>query len=185
VSTANLLEDALGSFGIDVNADELSKIALLAIAERREYDLLLWWTDGRPHHAYGVTAGSPSALAGGVNESASDRSPEGMPLRPSIPGLSGSDEASRTVDLVEQWRRIRRPSPTEETKAAVALLARWWNHDLPQIDLATHVTGVWGNTRDFEWPKTGDRAVRTSGPANRPEYHLLKEGLIRPAAGGG
>lgn len=171
-SSAQIIEQSLNSFGFDVSAVQTSDASFRAVAQREEYDLLLWWTTGRPYVAYDITDTNPSTLGYELDAQSSDTG--GKPVRRDIPTPDGE----RTIDLLEQWRRIERPSPERETQAAVSLFARWWNYDLPDILLATRHSGVWGNTRDFTWPSDDDPVYRISGPANQPEYHLLRTGTV-------
>lgn len=171
VSSAQLIEQSLNSFGFNVTVRQTSDASFLAVSQHEEFDLLLWWTTGRPYVAYDVTGTNPATVGYGLIDSSTDTL-----VQPSIPTHDGG---SRTVNLLEQWRRIERPRSERETAAAASLFARWWNYDLPDILLATQMSGVWGNTRDFAWPSDDDRAYRTSGPMNRPEYYLLRTGAVR------
>lgn len=171
-SSAQMIEQSLNSFGFSVSVLQTSDASFRAVTQREEYDLLLWWTTGRPYVAYDVTDTNPATLGYGLTNQSSDTG--GKPVRPSVPTPDGE----RTIDLREQWRRIERPSPERETQETVSLFARWWNYDLPDILLATQHSGVWGNTRDFTWPADDDPVYRISGPANRPEYHLLRTGRV-------
>jgi peptide/nickel transport system substrate-binding protein len=170
-SSAQIIEQSLDSFGFDVSAVQTSDASFRAVAQRDEYDLLLWWTTGRPYIAYDVTDTNPATLGYGISDSSIETAPQ--PVKPSIQTPDGE----RTIDLLEQWRRIERSTPERETRAATSLFARWWNYDLPDILLATEHSGVWGNTRDFAWP-SDDATYKIAGPANHPEYHLLRTGQI-------
>ncbi len=180
-STGNLFEQALTSFGFVVDTDQISNTAYFAVSRQRGYDLLPYPTDGRPHWAYDVTQIDEATLGFGVSDPSTETTSRGKPVSPSIPSdLTNPDETQNlTVNLVEAWERIRSPTSMAETKEAVELFARWWNYDLPDIEMATAQMGVWGNTRDFEWPDPGDRAYRTFGSAHRPEFYLLQTGKIR------
>jgi peptide/nickel transport system substrate-binding protein len=171
-SSAQIIEQSLNSFGFDVSALQTPDASFRAVAQRKEYDLLLWWTTGRPYIAYDVTDTKPATLGYGLSDSSIKTAPQGKPVRPSIQ----TPDEKRTIDLLKQWRRIESGSE-REIRAATSLFARWWNHDLPDILLATKYSGVWGNTRDFAWP-SDDKIYQISGPANRPEYHLLRTGMV-------
>jgi peptide/nickel transport system substrate-binding protein len=178
-SSAQIIEQSLNSFGFNVSALQTSDASFRAVSQRKDYDLLLWWTTGRPYVAYDVTDTNPATLGYDLTDQSSglkDQSDDarGKPVRPSFPIPGGE----RTIDLLEQWRRIERPGPERETSEAVSLFARWWNYDLPDLLLATQHSGVWGNTRDFTWPSDDNPVYRVSGPANRPEYHLLRTGTV-------
>jgi peptide/nickel transport system substrate-binding protein len=168
-SSAQIIEQSLNSFGFDVSAVQTADASFRAVAQRNKYDLLLWWTTGRPYIAYDVTDTNPATLGYGLSDSSA---PQGKPVHPSIPTLDGE----RTIDLLEQWRRIESGSE-REIRVATSLFARWWNYDLPDVLLATEHSGVWGNTRDFAWP-ADNATYKIAGSANRPEYHLLRTGQI-------
>lgn len=191
LAASQLLVETLESFGLSLETRQLPNSSLVATVERGAFDILPWWTDGSPYRAYDVTDPGVAALGYGVDPDGgeSDGSRFGKPLEPTIDlenrsgnGSRGDGSADReTIDLREQWRRIRRPGAESETRAAVERMALWWNRSLPDIDLATGVTGVWGNTRDFSWPEPDDERYRRAGPENRALFDLLKTGAVQSA----
>lgn len=185
-SASQVVVDALEEFGFDVEFRQLANAAFLEKTERAQYDVVPYWTDGRPHWAYDLTSGDPRTLGYGLEGSAGGESKLAKPVRPTVPATPGSlsaDGEGRRIDLRELSGRIRERTSAAETAAAVATVATWWNYDLPDLDVATTASGVWGNTRDFAWPPAGDWRYRAWGPADRPEFHLLRTGAVRPAGG--
>ncbi|WP_435102963.1 ABC transporter substrate-binding protein [Halarchaeum sp. P4] len=176
-SSAQLIANSLRAFGVGVDVTQSPASSFLAVSRRDEYDLLLWWTTGTPYAAYDVTDPSPATLGYGVTDAATE-SALGRPVEPEVPTGDGGTE---TVDLLETWRRIERPTAEAETAAAARTFARWWNHALPDFYLATATSGVWGNARDFSWPAADDPAYRTAGSDGHALHALLRAGDIAPA----
>lgn len=181
-----LLARSLDSFGIGVDVRQIPDASFRAVVGNGGFDLLPWWTGGVPYEAYDVTRTDFSALGHGVTDPDATESQYGKPIRPAVPTTPGDVDAGpgarETVNLLEQWRRIRRPSSEAVTADAVTTIARWYNDALPDIDLATGTVGVWGNTRDFTWPEGASR-YRATGPDGRPAIRLLGTGAIGPATG--
>ncbi len=182
-ASGELIASTLNQFGFDVDFSTVPNTRLYTDATGPDYDVFLWWMAGRPSRSYDVTATSPATVGLGLSGPDPAASDHGKPVEPAVPTEPGAVDAGdggrERVNLVEQWERIRGPADEAGTADAVATFARWWNDALPDVCLATQVTGVWGNTRDFTWPAAEETpAYRWSGPSNQPEYHLLKYGAI-------
>lgn len=177
-TSARYVDQALRNFGFDVDFTGIPDVRLVSDVESRNYDLMLWAGAGRPFDVYDVTATSPTTLGYGVSDPATERTDYGKPVSVSVPRADG--DGSRSVNLVELWRRLSGQSDRATTADAIATFARWWNHALPDVYLATGRSGTWGNTRDFEWTGDGE-TYRTAGPENRAVFHALKRGAVRPA----
>lgn len=180
------MADALEDFGFEVQYDHFDDTTFVSDVLDGNFGLAPWMRDGRPRVAYALPDTAPSTLGAGLDGSG-DASRYGKRpdvTTPASPGDVPAEESDREpLDLLEQWRRIRRPTDDAETADAVRRIAAWWNADVPDLDLATTRTGVWGNVRDFEWPEAGDERYRRSGPDNRPELALLTGGEITLATG--
>lgn len=176
-ASAELVDQALTEFGFDVDFSQIPAPRLVNDVDTHNFDVLLWPSDGNPHTLYDVTATGATALGYGVTDPATETSVHGKPVEVTIP--AAGDEGERTVNLVDQWRRLGGQSDRETTADAVATFARWWNYALPDIHVATSVSGTWGNTRDFEWVGD-DEAYRTAGPENQSAIHAITHGLVRP-----
>lgn len=180
---ARTIETAFSEFGFDVSADLFSEASYLGRVGNGRYQLAQWETTGTPFAAYDVSATSFGSLGYGTTD-AEQESVSGRPVAPTIPTTPGAldiDDGGTTVNLVELWRALQGPTSAERTREIVGRFARWWNYDLPHVQLATRSTGIWGNTRDFEWPEAGSDAYRTAGPSDRTDYYLLRAGAIEPA----
>lgn len=176
-AAGELLRQALTEFGFDVDFSQIPDVRLASDVDTHNFDVLLWPSDGTPHNLYDVTSTWATTLGYGVSEPETPTSVNGKPVNVTVP--AGGGDGQRTANLVEVWRRLAGQTDRATTADAIATFARWWNHDLPDVHLATDVSGTWGNTRDFEW--VGDReAYRTAGPENQSAFHALKQGLVRP-----
>lgn len=173
-AVGDLVGESLSEFGFDVDFLQVSNTRLFSDVRTHNFDAMLWLSDARPYATYDVTSALSSTLGYGTSDPEAETSEQGKPVEPTLPD-------GRTVNLVEEWERLRRPSDTATAVDAITTFARWWNHALPDIQLATRTTGVWGNTRDFTWPDAEGTTYRELGPNDRPEYRLLKRGLIRSA----
>ncbi|WP_436924434.1 ABC transporter substrate-binding protein [Halosimplex amylolyticum] len=186
VSAGSMIESSLGRFGFDVSIDRVPNTRIHYEVTQHTYDVMLWSFDGRPHRAYDVTSDGATSIGYGVSDASTASSSQGKPVEVRVPRTPGDVDAPesdrRTVNLVDVWRTIRRPTDRSSTVDAVSTFATWWNDALPDVYLGTEVTGLWGNTRDFEWPseETGS-AYGTAGPGGNPVFHMLKHGAIRPA----
>ncbi|WP_459194077.1 ABC transporter substrate-binding protein [Halosimplex sp. J119] len=190
VSAGTVVSSALEAFGFDVSVDRVPNTRIHYDVTNHTYDVLLWNFDGRPYSAYDVTSDGATSIGYGVSDPSTTTSSQGKPVEVRVPKTPGTIEAPdserRTVNLVDCWRTIRRPTDRSTTVDAVTTFATWWNDTLPDISLATETTGLWGNTRDFEWPThESDSVYGTAGPAGNPVFHMLKHGAIDPATDGG
>ncbi|MFB6141319.1 MAG: ABC transporter substrate-binding protein [Halosimplex sp.] len=188
VSAESVVTSSLERFGFDVSTDRVPNTQITYRVSNHTYDVMLWSFDGRPYSVYDVTGDGATSIGYGVTDPDAERSSQGKPVTvsvPTTPGDIGAPESERrTVNLVELWRRIRRPTDRATTVDAVETFATWWNDALPDVYLGTAVDGLWGNTRDFSWPAYDDDSrYGTAGPAGRPVFHLLKQGVIAPADG--
>jgi len=180
------MNDVLDDFGFEVEYDSFDDTTFVADVLEGNFGLAPWMHDGRPRIAYALPDAAPSTLGSGIDGGggASRYGKRPDVTTPTTPGTVPAGEADREpLDLLAQWRRIRRPTGETETEDAVRRIAAWWNADVPDVDLGTTRSGVWGNVRDFEWPAAGDERYRRSGPSNRPELALLNDGAIGLAAG--
>lgn len=175
-NAARYVDQALSDFGFDVDFTGIPDVRLVTDVDSRNYDVMLWAGVGRPFDVYDVTRTSASTLGYGVTDPATDRTDHGKPVEVTVPGPDGD---RRLVNLVELWHRLAGQSDRETTADAIATFARWWNDALPDAQIATGVSGTWGNTRDFEWPADAD-AYRVAGPENRTAIHALTHGRVRP-----
>ncbi|MFB6150654.1 MAG: ABC transporter substrate-binding protein [Haloarculaceae archaeon] len=181
---AQTLKKTLTEFGVRIDLDMYSEAAFLSHASVGNFGMSAYRTIGRPLEAYDVTATDLGSLASGVTDPDRVRGDRGRPMEvtiPSEPGRLSVEGDGRTIDLFELYRELRRPISDERTREIVSLFARWWNYELPNLQLATTMRGVWGNTRDFQWPEEGNDTYRTAGPAGRVDYHLLRTGAVSPA----
>ena len=169
---------ALSEFGFETEFEQRTTTAFLTVVQDGTFGILPWWTNGYPHAAYDPTATNFASLGYGV---AGEREEPllGKPRSATIPEEPGalSVTEGREFDVLDAWETLRAPDE-EGAAAATELFARWWNYDLPDIDIATGISGVWGNVRDFRWPETDDPRYRQVGPSNGATYHLLKAGAI-------
>ncbi|ELZ24198.1 family 5 extracellular solute-binding protein [Halosimplex carlsbadense 2-9-1] len=185
VSGAEVVASSLSQFGFDVTTDRLTNSNVYAAVSNHTHDITLWNFDGDPYSAYDVTSDGSTSIGYGVSDSGADAGSRGKPVEVSVPQQPGAVDAPaserRTVDLLETWRTIEGPSDRAATVDAIATFATWWNDALPDIYLGTTVDGLWGNTRDFEWPSyDAEPEYGTAGPAGQPVFHMLKHGAIRP-----
>jgi len=167
----------LDDFGFKVDFNQIANSRLIADVESHNFDAILWPSDARPFRTYDVSATSSWTIGYGVTDPDAERSEQGKPVEVEVPGRSG------TVNLVEEWQRLRSATDESIQREAVRTFARWWNEALPDIQIATQVTGVWGNTRDFDWPAADGNTYRLSGPDDHPEFRLLNHGLVRSGDG--
>ncbi|WP_415381912.1 ABC transporter substrate-binding protein [Halosimplex sp. TS25] len=186
VSAGSMVESSLRRFGFDVSIDRVPNTRIYYEVSNHTYDVMLWSFDGRPHRAYDVTSDGATSIGYGVSDAATTTSSQGKPVEVAVPETPGDVDAPesdrRALNLVDAWRTIQRPTDREATVDAVSTIATWWNDALPDVYLGTEVTGLWGNTRDFEWPshETGSE-YGTAGPGGNPIFHMLKRGTIEPA----
>lgn len=181
LAATRYMEIELEAFGIGIELLQSPNTTVFGFVEDADFDLLPWWTDGHPYRAYDVVERDLGTLGYALDapeewDPTADDSRLDKPLEPAIPVEPASEERER-VDLREQWRRLSAPGD-EDRREAVATFARWWNDDLPDIDLATGVTGVWGDTREFSWPEGDDPRYRRTNGDGRPDIELLKTGAI-------
>lgn len=177
------MSNVFDDFGFDVTYDQFENTTFVSYVLDGNFGLAPWFREGRPRAAYAVTDAATSTLGSGLDGSggSSVYGKRTEVTTPTTPGdVSAGGAARESLDLGAQWRRIRRPTGEPETVDAIERIAAWWNADLPDIDLGTIRTGVWGNTRDFSWPDAGDAGYRRSGTDNRPELALVTAGRIRP-----
>ena len=167
----------LDDFGFEVDFNQIANSRLIADVESHNFDAILWPSDARPFRTYDVSATSSWTMGYGVDDPHADRSEQGKPIEVAVPGRSD------TVNLVEEWHRLRSATDEATQRESIRTFARWWNVALPDIQLATQVTGVWGNTRDFDWPAADGNTYRLSGPDDHPEFRLLNHGLVTSGDG--
>ncbi|WP_123534381.1 ABC transporter substrate-binding protein [Halosimplex salinum] len=187
VSASEVVSETLERFGFDVSIDRVSNTNIHYDITNHTYDLMLWRFDGWPYSVYDVSSDAATSIGYGVSGPDEVLSSQGKPVEPSVPETPGEVDASdadrHTVDLFDAWRDIQRPSDRATTVDAISTFATWWNDALPDIYLGTSVGGLWGNTRDFEWPEyDSDTEYGAAGPGNQPVFHLLKQGVVEPAA---
>ncbi|QLH78803.1 hypothetical protein HZS55_16565 [Halosimplex rubrum] len=186
VSGAEVVASSLSRFGFDVTTDRLTNSNAYSAVSNHSHDVTLWNFDGDPYSVYDVTSDGSTSIGYGISDPGADAGNRGKPVEVSVPQQPGAVDAPaserRTVDLLDTWRTIEGPSDREATVDAVTTFATWWNDALPDVYLGTAVDGLWGNTRDFEWPSyDSDPEYGTAGPAAQPVFHMLKHGAIRPA----
>lgn len=171
---AEVVRDALTSFGFEVNYSQIPDNRLISDVREYAFDAMLWPSDARAHAVYDVTSDFASTLGYGVTDPETETGLHDKPVTVTL-------ESGETVNLVEAWERLRTADDDAATRTAVATFARWWNEALPDLQLATQVSAVWGNTRDYDWPAADGTTYRAAGPGDRPEYRLLTRGLVEPA----
>jgi len=185
VSATEVVSSTLTRFGFDVSVDRLTNLNVYSAVTGHTHDITLWTFDGTPYSIYDVTSDDATAVGLGVSEPGSTDATQGKPVTVSVPETPGDidapDSDRRSVDLVETWRDIERPTDRATTVEAITTFANWWNDALPGVYLANYTDGLWGNTRDFQWPsRERDADFATVGPAGQPIFHMLKQGAIRP-----
>lgn len=179
------LSGVFESFGFEVEYRDNPSSTFVADLLDGNFGLAPWVHDGRPRRAYAVTDVDATTYGRGLDGTggASRYGKRTDVTTPASPGAVRADADDREpLDLLALWNRIRSPASTADARAAVAEFATWWNADVPDILLGTTRTGVWGNVRDFEWPRPDDPGYRRSGPGNRPDLTLLEDGSIRPTS---
>ncbi|WP_436928977.1 ABC transporter substrate-binding protein [Halosimplex halobium] len=186
VSATEVVASSLSRFGFDVETDRLTNSNVYSAVSNHTHDIVVWSFDGDPYSVYDVTGDGATAIGYGVDDPDAEAGSRGKPVEASVPRTPGAVDAPdgerRTVNLVDAWRTIEAPNDRETTVDAIATFATWWNDALPDIYLGNTVDGLWGNTRDFEWPAyDDDREYGTAGPGDQPVFHMLKHGAIRPA----
>ena len=186
VSVTEVVSSTLSEFGVDVSVDRLTNLNIYNAVTGHTHDIALWTFDGTPYTIYDVTQDAATSVGLGVSDPDATDASQAKPVEVSIPQTPGAVDADesdrRTVNLVDTWREIERPSDRSVTVDAIATFATWWNDALPDIYLANYTDGLWGNTRDFQWPSHDrDTGFATAGPAGQPIFHMLKQGAIRPA----
>jgi ABC-type transport system substrate-binding protein len=180
---ADQVRRSLRDFGFAVEVNTYPQASFFGNVVPDNFEAVLWRSRGSTFDAFDVTTTRLGSLGMGVTDADRDRGERGRPVEqtiPSDPGALSVSGSGETLDLLALHRELREPISTERTREILGLLARWWNYDLPNLTLATTTTGIWGNTRDYDWPDAG-AVYRTSGPAHRVDYHLLKTGAVRPA----
>lgn len=179
-AAARTIGESLRSLGIRVRITPAELGTFFSNVTDGIYDIALWWHAGGPFDVYDVTASDRHRLGYGVDDSSRETSPRGKPVAPRVPErVSGPENSSGDrLDLVSQWEALRSAPTDARVREAVDPFARWWNFDLPDVQLVDDVAAIWGNTRDYAWPASGDPALRTYGPSNRPELHALVTGAV-------
>ncbi|WP_170864837.1 ABC transporter substrate-binding protein [Halogranum amylolyticum] len=112
-------------------------------------------------------------------ENGEESSPyNGKPLTPEIPtqvGAKALDGETKTINIYDLFEESFTPISEERTKEIISDLSWAWNFHLPDIDLYTTRQGVWGDTKNFEWPSEEKlQLVNGSGTRN-----AVKQGLVK------
>jgi len=169
---ADVVDQALSTFGFDVDYRQLPDTQLVADVRKFNFDVMLWPSDARAYNAFDVTSPLATTIGYGVTDTETETSIHGKPVTVSVP------DRDEQVDLYEEWQRLRTAPDEATARESIATFARWWNHALPDVQLATQRTAVWGNTRDFDWPEADGATYRRLGPGDRPEFTLLNRGQV-------
>lgn len=179
-AATDLIEQTLDEFGVKLDVNSMQTATFLGVIESGDFDIVPYWTEGDPYRAYDPTSSRLGTLGYGIDPKTDPTDSEtryGKPIESTVP-TEASDESVESIELLDIWETLRSPSTEAETNRAVRTMARWWNYELPDIDVATSVSGVWGNTSRFVWPDSGDARYRKGGPEFRPELQLIKTGAI-------
>lgn len=179
-AAARTIGESLRAIGIEVRHAPVEFNTFFSSVNDGVFDMALWWNAGTPFEVYDVTNRHFDHLGYGIDEPSRDRSALGKPVAPRVPTTVSGPEATDgdRYNLVSRWRTLRSTPTDARVREAVAPFARWWNYDLPDIQLVDDVAAIWGNTRAFVWPETGDPALRTYGPHTRPELYALQTGAV-------
>jgi peptide/nickel transport system substrate-binding protein len=169
---ADVVDQALSTFGFDVDYRQLPDTQVVADVRRFNFDVMLWPSDARAYRTYDVTSPLAATIGYGITDSGTETSIHGKPVSVSLP------DRDEPVDLYEEWQRLRTAPDGATARESIATFAHWWNHALPDVQLATQRTAVWGNTRDFDWPEADGATYRRLGPGDRPEFTLLNRGQV-------
>jgi len=169
---ADVVHQSLSTFGFDVDYRQIPDTQVVADVREFNFDVMLWPSDARAFTTYDVTSPLAATIGYGVTDSGTETSIHGKPVTVSLPGRE------EPIDLFEEWQRLRTAPDERAVRGSVATFARWWNHALPDVQLATQRTAVWGNTRDFDWPDAEGATYRRLGSGDRPEYTLLNRGQV-------
>jgi len=182
VVAAKTIVDSLESAGVSVRYSPSEKETFKQQVRQGQFDLALWWHAGSPFTAYDVSSARPSRLAYGALSRDQNRSREGKPVNPELPRDNSDlrDSDRDQINLIDQWNGLRGAPDEKALKEQIEPFARWWNYDIPDIQIADAVIGIWKNTSGFTLSPRDDHALRTVGPANRPDIYALKTGAIHP-----
>lgn len=181
-SATQLLEDQLRRLDIEVEFVELDNTTFTADVYGGNFDLAPWWREGRPHRAFAID--DPNPMTYGWQLQNGERGTRyGKPLagsRPEAPGVIDPEATDGELHLGELWTQISVGSDENARRSAIEAVVIWWNAAVPDLDLSTGMTGLWGNTVDFEWPSSTDPLHYRGDPSGRVELALLMAGAIRP-----
>lgn len=176
---ADFVQDSLEAIGIEVTGIVQEPTTFTESVRSQTFELALWWDEGDPLTTFDVTRSDPSALGIGVDDSQADTGRHGKPVVVDIPDEPGARSRTET-NLVELWRTIESPPDPETEREAIRTFVRWWNHDLPDIQLLTADAGLWGNTNRFDWPAEEDDRYRYRGQSGPGYLYLLTTGAVEP-----
>jgi len=160
---ADTIETDLDAAGFDVETQKVQRYQWFDQLELSSYDVALFYGGGGPRRAYDPTDHwkGTLGLAPPGDESEANDQPSRLEI-PRTPGALGVEGDGRELDLVELWNEeLSTATTSSEFRDAVALFARYWNYELPDIQLAADEAMVWGNPSEFDWPDEGDPAYRS------------------------
>lgn len=103
----------------------------------------------------------------------------GKPLVAEVPTKIGSEDLSGSTEKLNIWElynEAQGPVSEQRDREIVRKLSWAWNFYMPDIDLINMQQGVWGNTRDFEWPE-GKALTGANGTGSMYSY---LHGLVKP-----
>ena len=103
----------------------------------------------------------------------------GRPITPKIPKQPGLDVKGngQKINIAELVDELQVTQKEQRTREIVQTLATYWNYDLPIYDMFPQISAMWGDTKNFSWPKDADIWYQKG---SRAMYLTWRKGLVQP-----